>query len=276
MCAKKENHRCCMVKSEESSIAWWKDSRMRNIAVCDFNDHDRKSTIQTIEAALKSMHLSAKIIEYSMASVLLDDIVDDPELINLLFIEPEMASGSDLWSGEKCTGKYACDWIYTMHPDLPIVLVSANKGYAIYGYEVHAINYLLKPVSEQGIIECTTRIIHNDFYKDIEIRTNRVTKYPKVRKISYITSNSHVLTLHMADGSEVEAYGKLDDLEKKIDSPDFIRCHQNCLVNMRYVADIQDDFIMHDGSIAPIRAQKRKSVKDAYYAYFMRQKLSRD
>ena len=80
----------------------------------------------------------------------------------------------------------------------------------------------------------------------------------------------------MANGSEVETYGKLDDLEKEINSPDFIRCHQNCLVNMRYVADIQDDFIMHDGSIAPIRAQKRKSVEDAYYAYFMRQKLSRD
>lgn len=266
---KNRNHRCCMVKSKESSIAWRKGSRMRNIAVCDFNDHDRKSTIQTIEATIKSMHLSAKIIGYSMVSTLLDDMVDDPELINLLFITPEMANESDVWSGEKCTGKFACNWIYTMHPDLPIVLVSANKEHAIYGYEVHAVNYLLKPVSEQRIAECITRIVHDDFYKDIEICKNRVTKYPKVRKIAYITSDNHILTLHMADGSEFMVRGKLDDLEKKIDSPDFIRSHQSCLVNMFYVADIQNDFIMHDGSIVPIRVRERKSIKDAYHAYFM-------
>ena len=40
-------------------------------------------------------------------------------------------------------------------------------------------------------------------------------------------------------------------------------------MNMDYVADVQDNFIMKDGSIVPIRVRGRKEMLDAYYNYFI-------
>ena len=46
-------------------------------------------------------------------------------------------------------------------------------------------------------------------------------------------------------------------------------CHQSYLVNMDYVKDVQDDFVMKDGTIVPIRVRGRKEMLDAYYSYFV-------
>ena len=62
---------------------------------------------------------------------------------------------------------------------------------------------------------------------------------------------------------------KLVEIEKRINEKRFLHCHQSYLVNMDYVGDVQDDFVMKDGTIVPIRVRGRKDMLDVYYNYFV-------
>lgn len=77
------------------------------------------------------------------------------------------------------------------------------------------------------------------------------------------------MILHLADGSEIVTVDKLVEIEKRINEKRFLHCHQSYLVNMDYVGDVQDDFVMKDGTIVPIRVRGRKDMLDVYYNYFV-------
>ena len=103
----------------------------------------------------------------------------------------------------------------------------------------------------------------------VAIKNRRQYRYPYTDDIVYIDSDKHNVTLHLSDGSEIVTVDKLVEIEKRINEKRFLHCHQSYLVNMDYVADVQDNFIMKDGSIVPIRVRGRKEMLDAYYNYFI-------
>ena len=152
---------------------------------------------------------------------------------------------------------------------VPIIFLTASPDYAIESYEVQASGYLLKSFSEEKLMKLLNRILKTDMKRRVAIKNRRQYRYPCTDDIMYIDSNKHNVTLHLSDGSEIITVDKLGEIEKRINEKRFLRCHQSYLVNMDYVADVQDNFIMKDGSIVPIRVRGRKEMLDAYYNYFI-------
>ena len=68
--------------------------------------------------------------------------------------------------------------------------------------------------------------------------------------------------------SVLETAEKLGNLEKKIEDPRFLRCHQSFLVNMDHITDVEEEFLLRNGERVPIRVRGRKDVLDAYNHYF--------
>ena len=80
----------------------------------------------------------------------------------------------------------------------------------------------------------------------MRLRNRRQYRYPYTDDIVYIDSDKHNVTLHLSDGSEIVTVDKLVEIEKRINEKRFLHCHQSYLVNMDYVADVQDNFIMKE------------------------------
>ena len=152
---------------------------------------------------------------------------------------------------------------------MPIIFLTASPDYAIESYEVQASGYLLKPFSEDKLMKLLNMILKTDMKRRVAIKNRRQYRYPYTDDIMYIDSDKHNVTLHMADGSEIVTVDKLTEIEKRINEKRFLHCHQSYLVNMDYVKDVQDDFVMKDGTIVPIRVRGRKEMLDAYYSYFV-------
>lgn len=89
----------------------------------------------------------------------------------------------------------------------------------------------------------------------VAIKNRRQYRYPCTDDIMYIDSDKHNVTLHLSDGSEIITVDKLGEIEKRINEKRFLRCHQSYLVNMDYIKDVEDDFIMEDGTLVPIRVR---------------------
>ena len=152
---------------------------------------------------------------------------------------------------------------------VPIIFLTASPDYAIESYEVQASGYLLKSFSEEKLMKLLNRILKTDMKRRVAIKNRRQYRNPCTDDIMYIDSDKHNVTLHLSDGSEIITVDKLGEIEKRINEKRFLRCHQSYLVNMDYIKDVEDDFIMEDGTLVPIRVRGRKEILDTYYDYFV-------
>ena len=151
----------------------------------------------------------------------------------------------------------------------PIVFLTASPDFAIESYEVQASGYLLKPYDAEKIKELAARLLKDDSKRRIAVKSKRQYRYLYIDDIMYIDSDRHMVTLHMKDGTEIITQEKLGDLKERIGDQRFLHCHQSYLVNMDYIRDAQDDFILADDTTVPIRVRGRKDIIDMYHKYFL-------
>lgn len=88
--------------------------------------------------------------------------------------------------------------------------------------------------------------------------------------VEYIESNLKKLKLHLTNGSSLEGYGKLKQLEEQIPPKGrFLRCFQSFIVNMEY-AELDENnylFVMRSGIKVPIRKRQYRQIRQRYYNF---------
>jgi DNA-binding LytR/AlgR family response regulator len=85
--------------------------------------------------------------------------------------------------------------------------------------------------------------------------------------IKYLTSKARRILLKTVSGERVY-YGKLDEEEKKLDAPEFVRIHRSCIVNLDYASNISAKVVtIKDEPELTIARSYRDAVKKAYSIY---------
>lgn len=232
---------------------------MRKLVICDDGELDR-SLLQTIlQNCLNELGAAIEIVAYASGLALVEDVKEDELDIGLLFLDIEM---------EDMNGIETAKQLRALNCRAPIVFLTSSKEYAFESYDVKAAGYLLKPFDPDRLKQIIQHTIRTELPKRLAIRSDRKYRYLYLDEILYIESDKHTVTVHMKDGTVVNATEKLNDIEKRIHNRKFLRCHQSYLVNMAYVSDVKDGFIMSDGSKVPMRVRGRKEITDQYFAYF--------
>ena len=49
-----------------------------------------------------------------------------------------------------------------------------------------------------------------------------------------------------------------------------LKCHQSFIVNMDYIANVKEDFILIDGAKIPIHVRQHKLITETYYHFFVK------
>ena len=227
------------------------------IAIVDDDVNDRELLIQLIKASLEHEAYALDITQFDSGESLLEAF--EPEQFDICFLDIYM---------KKLNGMETARKLREISCNVPIVFLTASPDYAIESYEVQASGYLLKPFSEEKLKTLINRILKTDMKRRVAIKSKRQYRYPYTDEIMYIESDRHNVTLHLSDGSEIVTVDKLVELEKRINENRFLHCHQSYLVNMDFITDVKDDFILSNGEIIPIRVRGRKEMADTYYSYF--------
>lgn len=85
--------------------------------------------------------------------------------------------------------------------------------------------------------------------------------------ILYIESQSHKLQFKTRDES-LSMYGRIDELESKLEDYLFLRCHQSFLVNMGHIEKILNyQAYLSDGSEVPVARPRYSEVKQFFLRY---------
>lgn len=152
-----------------------------------------------------------------------------------------------------------------------LIFVTNMAQYAIRGYEVEALDYFLKPVAYNAFALKMKRVIRR-----IEQRTNEnsiiVNSYGGkkrilIRDINYVDISGHLLMYHLGD-TVVEATGSLTAVEATLAPNGFSRCNNNCLVNLRAVAEMNTDTIVVDKTSLSLSRRRKKEFLTQLANYY--------
>ncbi len=127
-----------------------------------------------------------------------------------------------------------------MDSEVILIFVTALAQYAVQGYDVDAMGYIVKPVSRSELAIKLRRAIRraSDRSEDaLCIKTEDGLVVIRAADVCYVEVTGHYVTYHTPDG-EIQEYITLKNAEKKLSKQPFVLCHRCCLVNLRYVTSI--------------------------------------
>lgn len=163
---------------------------------------------------------------------------------------------------EYMDGMTAAEEIRKIDPAVCIIFITNLSSYAVKGYAVDALDYLVKPVSYYAFSQSLRRALErlcrrNRRYLCINYK-NGVRKVDCAR-IYFIEVNGHNLIYHTMDG-DFPALGSMRGVEADLCGLPFFRCNKGYLINLEHV----DGMIGADAMIHGIRIQISRSKKQAF------------
>lgn len=152
---------------------------------------------------------------------------------------------------------------------LNIIFITEISDYISEGYDVEAINYLIKPIKEDKLYECLNRAIEKipieekTILIDVEGETIRLIEMD----ILYIESFSHSVEIHtLKDTYRVRK--NISTMENELNQNSFIRCHRSYIVNLKHIKRIgKTDIILDNDDLIPVSRRQYSNTNIEFIKY---------
>jgi len=166
----------------------------------------------------------------------------DPQL---LFLDIQLTDGSgfDLFSSVDFSGK--------------VIFITAYDEYALRAFEINAVDYLLKPVSEKRLkaaierlkesgtdetLDVTTKLDYNDRLMVIH---KKAVNFIKINQITHVTASREYCCIHTTEGREYLTARTMNEWEARLPDQNFCRIHRGTIINFDYIVKIDPGFTGH-------------------------------
>jgi len=159
-------------------------------------------------------------------------IIESCNTIDLIFLDIEMPN----MSGIEFLKKYK--------PQQIIVLTTAYTKYAIEGFDLNVLDYLLKPISLQRFNQCVEKIKDYLNYKSatkesdnkyLFVKNGQMLQKIFLSDILYIEASSNYCKIFTLNNYYLQ-YGSLYKLQEKLDPLIFKKVHRSYIVNINHIS----------------------------------------
>lgn len=145
--------------------------------------------------------------------------------------------------------------VLTHLEELPqIIFSTAYDQYALKAFEVHAIDYLLKPYTKERFNASIEKLRDNLYNKARPLTESLLMETSQYPKRILVQSQNKLVTLSLEDVIRIEAYGDyskivvndqtflsnygISTLEEKLNNEVFIRVHRSSIINLNKVKEL--------------------------------------
>lgn len=233
---------------------------MIRVGICD----DEASARDSLRLKLEKMDLfdqgEAEVIyEFNSGEGLVSWLGKHRGELDLVFLDVEMKALNGVEAARK---------IRESDRNILLVFLTGYADFVFSGYEVEALDYLLKPVKETDLKRVMARASDRmaDETRHISLRNSDGTYRLYKEEIMYVCSQGRQVGVVLTDGRTLWFYQKLDQLEEVL-GRGFVRIHQRYLVASRHVRVMGSDQVsMTNGQQLPVS----RSLKQAAMAKLAR------
>ena len=185
---------------------------------------------------------------YNSAITAMRDLRDNP--VPLLFLDIQMPELSGV------------EFAKILPKDTKIIFTTAFPQYALEGYKVNALDYLLKPISYEDFLRATEKA--QDWYNILQKREayndDRImfikSEYKLLRvcfdDILYVEGLKDYVRICLKNGEKIMSLMSMKKLEDYLPHPEFLRTHRSYIVHMPEVRSIDRFRIVFGDVFIPI------------------------
>jgi DNA-binding LytR/AlgR family response regulator len=152
--------------------------------------------------------------------------------------------------------------------EVTIIFVTSSIDYALQGYDVNALHYLIKPLNS-SVLE---QLISADYRKKFQNDFLCFKSGTKSLRISFgdiirVETTGRRVTITLQD-EDVYYPGKLSELLEELPQREFVRCHQAFAINLRNTKELtRQSAIAANGVETPISRTYAKDTQKAFLRY---------
>ncbi len=146
-----------------------------------------------------------------------------------------------------------------------LVFVTNMAQYAVSGYEVDALDFIIKPINRYSFTLKMRRAVSRTAQQTddvLNVKSGGTLHRVPISSIHYLEVSGHHVTYHTSAG-ELTEYSTLKEVRQRIPQRGFAQCSQSYLVNLRYVTSISREKIVVDGTEIFISRKMRQSFLTA-------------
>lgn len=232
---------------------------MLQLAVCDDERVFRSDLRKILGTELELCGIDNHISEFTSGEELIAGM--EKADCQILFLDIEM-KGID--------GVEAARRLRETKRQMEIVFVTSYADFVFQGYEVRALNYILKPYEPEKIAAVLHTAlealdIEAEKYYVIDQRGGSI-RVP-LSSVKYFSSERR--TVHaVTTEREYTFYEKLSDLETEL--PDtFVRIHNRYLVHLKYLEAVRQNTAVVDGEELPVSRSCKSGLSIAFAKYML-------
>jgi DNA-binding LytR/AlgR family response regulator len=155
--------------------------------------------------------------------------------IDLIFLDIQMP------------GMKGIDFLKNIKNPPKVIFTTAYREYALEGYELDVVDYILKPISFERFFKAVNKfyqstpgnlIIHknNDDFKEsfVYVRANKKVNKIMLSDIIYIESIKDYITIHTKT-RRITAKHTITSFEEKLPESEFLRIHRSYIVSLKHI-----------------------------------------
>ncbi len=166
------------------------------------------------------------------------------------------------------------DFVKSLTQKPQIIFTTAYSEYAIEGFKVDAIDYILKPISFEIFLKSANKAKTWFEMNEKQPETIQTTKdclfvkseYKLIRimlsEIKYIESANEYIQIHLINDQPVTTLIRLKSMEEQLPKNKFMRVHRSFIVNLDRVTEIERNRIVFDHKVyIPIGDQYKENFQ---------------
>lgn len=169
-------------------------------------------------------------------------------------------------------GMEAAELLRTYDEDTLIIFVTNLSQYAVRGYEVGALDFVVKPVSYHALsmrLDRAIRVMNRRNNRSVCLTTKTGMRVVPLSSLVYVEVRGHDLEYHVSDGEPVRLRGSLARAADELVGGCFVRISNSCLANADHIRSVEGpNMSMSNGDVLAISRAKRKAALETLANYF--------
>lgn len=182
------------------------------------------------------------------------------EEVHLLFVDINMPDLNGM------------DFVKSLTNKLQIIFTTAYSEYAIEGFQVDAIDYLLKPISYNSFLKAVNKA--KNWFELTNLKSNQSADIEKeelfvksdykivrvmINDIWYVESANEYIKIYINEKDSITTLMRLKNFEEQLPEKKFMRIHRSFIVNLDKITAIDRNRIyINQKTVIPVGEQYRE------------------
>lgn len=157
-----------------------------------------------------------------------------------------------------------------------IIIQSSSEGHALEGFDVGAVDYLVKPFTFERFAKAMHRALPATGMAEtaaaepqedeafVFLKVNQALRKVYFREIMFAEAMQNYSRLRLANGAELVTLVGLKRLHEQLSSPEFLRAHKSFIINLKYVEALGVDTVVVGTHTVPMGGAFREKIETAW------------